>query len=108
MTGVTRHNRLAAEVGLIKVEDHLDHATRCLFGRLVVYPVLAVFSYVAKVASHSKRSSHEMHDRQQLRTGQTLEHLNVLVNLLDGFVLLWGPSLAGAGIAARQSEENHC
>src|SRR2546423_8877030 len=102
-------------LAVVERGDHLHHLSRGLLLRLVVAlpdPVVetrlrvCALLDVAEVAAHAERDGDEVHQREELRTGQTFEHLYVLPSLFDGLVRLRLPR--GARHARDAPRKRHC
>jgi len=96
MAGVAGDRRVAAEVFLVDRASHHDHSPRGGHRRLII---IFPGTRMAMSAADSHRSRHEKHDSIEFRRRQTGQHLNVLVDLLDGFFLLTDLRLS---VAARR------
>src|ERR1700693_1501077 len=99
MAGVTSHFALSLEIVLIDGEHHLHHFASSLLGLFIV--LLGRSLNVAETALHSERVGNELHRRDQLVRGYTLQNLDILVNLIGHscFGRRW---FSRAGLSARK------
>src|SRR6266498_3716877 len=89
MAGIATDLGIAMKRSLVNVQHHFDHdpcgELLFLFVRRIV--PLTTLVYMTVIASHSERCGHVIHHWNQLRLGQAVEDLDVLLDLFDGLFL---------------------